>query len=192
MTNQRECNVNLLGSKTSIPKKTQRICIKVNRTLIVSSARSLNNLSKLKKSYGPGTKPLALSISSDSNHTDNVEHQSSATPQMTAVRKSSSDVTKPSSIAIRLLSDLNAVFEEKGASKFKTRRLIIALCKSKPNPWATYSRRGQYIGARQLAARLKEFEIHSKDIRFRHGVAKGYRREWFVEALQRINDTNAT
>lgn len=83
-----------------------------------------------------------------------------------------------------LLSNIKEIFEEKQIDRITTAELIKALCADEEWNWATYNR-GLPIKPRQLANRLKAYDIHSKSIRFISDVAKGYGREQFTEAFNR-------
>lgn len=68
--------------------------------------------------------------------------------------------------------------------KISTEDLLAALVREDLNPWGVSPRRP--ISARQLATRLKEFGIPSKNIRLPGNVVlKGYRRDQFTETFDR-------
>ncbi len=79
---------------------------------------------------------------------------------------------------IQLLTSILSIFKERKASKLRTRTILSELTESS-------FCNGKEIGARRLAFLLKEFGIHSRDIRFVKGVAKGFRKESFTEAVTR-------
>lgn len=92
-----------------------------------------------------------------------------------------------SAVGRDLLSDIHEIFRTKNVSKMKTKRLLVYLCADHQKPWSAF-KGGKKLGARQLASILKPYGIHSKDIRFKSGVVKGYRREWFSSAKRHLND----
>ncbi|MBC7949667.1 MAG: DUF3631 domain-containing protein [Chitinophagaceae bacterium] len=85
---------------------------------------------------------------------------------------------------ILLLRDIYDIFRVKKVSKIRTKNLIAILCTN--NLWATYCS-GKKINARRLSNILQgEFGIHSKDIRFKAGVFKGFYRKTIAEACRRF------
>lgn len=87
-------------------------------------------------------------------------------------------------IGNELLADIREVFESKGMAKISTADLITALCDDDEKSWATYNR-GKPITPRQVAKKLKEYGIASKNIRVDYGVVKGFEHEQFKEAFAR-------
>lgn len=88
------------------------------------------------------------------------------------------------SIGIELLQDVKAMFDDKRASKIFSSELLETLISDDEAPWATWNR-GKPISARQLSAKLAEFEIKSKDVRMGDVVKKGYEKGFFKEAWTR-------
>lgn len=86
------------------------------------------------------------------------------------------------SLGIQLLADMLAVFKEKSYSKIRSNTLIRALCDDPKKCWATIGRGGKPISARKICSLLKEFKVHSLDIRFKNGIFKGYRKQWIKKA----------
>ncbi len=74
-----------------------------------------------------------------------------------------------------LLADIKDVFVKGKLSRIRSQDLIMALCVNVELRWGTYNR-GKQISPRQVAMRLAEYGITSKDVRFDAGVFKGY--EW--------------
>ena len=85
------------------------------------------------------------------------------------------------SLGVRLLADLRQVFSD--SSQMSTTDIIKGLTSIEEAPWADI--RGQAIDSRRLANYLRPFAIHSKLIRFKEQVARGYAREDLVDAWAR-------
>jgi putative DNA primase/helicase len=88
------------------------------------------------------------------------------------------------STGTELLADIKEVFEHKLVSKISTADLIAALCDDDEKVWATYNR-GKPVSPRQIAKRLGDFGIKSKNVRIGYGQAKGFEFEQFQEAFAR-------
>jgi len=86
-----------------------------------------------------------------------------------------------SNIGKRLLSDIIAIFRANNISKIRSESLIAALCADAKKPWATFCK-GRNLHNQRLSALLKEFGIHSRDMRFDDRSFKGFKKEWFVDA----------
>jgi hypothetical protein len=91
----------------------------------------------------------------------------------------------PSDIAKRLLADIFAIMKDKNRSKMRSKHILLHLCSNVRKPWATFCG-GKKLHYHRLSAMLREFGIHSKDMRFNNKSFKGYQREWFVEAAKRV------
>jgi hypothetical protein len=86
---------------------------------------------------------------------------------------------------ILLLMDIHNIFHARNISKLRTKNLLSVLWKNKL--WTTYCS-GKKINARRLSNTLRrEFGIHSKDIRFKAGIFKGFYRKTIAEACRRFN-----
>lgn len=85
------------------------------------------------------------------------------------------------SLGTLLLSDIKAIFKSTKAHQLRTQSILDALNSDPKKPWATFYK-GQGIGPRQLASLLKQFGIHSQDLRFSGSAYKGYKREWFLDS----------
>lgn len=83
-----------------------------------------------------------------------------------------------------LLADIREIFESKRLTRISTADLIAALCDDDEKSWATYNR-GKPITPRQVAKKLKEYGIASKNIRAGYEVVKGFDHEQFKEAFAR-------
>jgi len=99
------------------------------------------------------------------------------------------------SLSAELLADIREVFDHKKVDRISTADLLQALTADDLNPWATYNR-GKPMAPRQLARRLDEYNVKSRDIRFGHdGIRKGYDREQFDDVFTRylpLSNTPAT
>lgn len=84
----------------------------------------------------------------------------------------------------QLLIDIKTVFDLKKTDKLLTKDLLVGLCSDQEMSWATYNR-GKPITPRQIANRLNEYRISSKDIRTIHGRGKGYDVADFKDAFTR-------
>lgn len=153
--------------------------------------RNSSNHALRNKSLNPDKRHLDSTSRPTSKHNDVADRPLTAVKKKAAVKISGSEVSEKS-IGIRALFDVMAVFEAKNNSKLRTKRLLIFLCADKEKPWATFSQQGLKIGAKQLASILKPFGIHSKDIRFKKGVYKGYRKKWFTDAYRRVKALKAS
>ena len=99
--------------------------------------------------------------------------------------KISGNESAAQSIGVELLTDIQEVFEEKAVDRMSTADLIKALCEDEEWPWATYNR-GVPIKPRQLAKRLKAYDIFSETVRIRSlSTPKGYEKKQFEEAFSR-------
>lgn len=84
-----------------------------------------------------------------------------------------------------LLQDIKNVFESKKVDRLTTIGLLEALCEDNEAPWVTYNR-GKPLSARQLANKLKEYDISSKTIRISSfETKKGYLLQDLKDAFNR-------
>jgi hypothetical protein len=90
------------------------------------------------------------------------------------------------SVSNELLADIQTVFEHKRLEKISTVDLLKALCEDEEAAWCTYNR-GNPLTPRQLAKRLSEYGISSKNVRLeKHGnPQKGFELSQFEEAFAR-------
>ena len=88
------------------------------------------------------------------------------------------------STGAELLADIQEVFEHKRVDRIHTTDLITALCDDDEKIWATYNR-GRLVSPRQIAKRLGDFGIKSKNVRVGYKQAKGFELEQFKEAFSR-------
>jgi len=101
-----------------------------------------------------------------------------------AALKLSGNAEDGGTVGNELLADIREVFELRRVVKISTADLITALCDDDEKPWATYNR-GKPITPRQVAKKLKEYNIASKTIRISYDVSKGFERSQFEDAFTR-------
>ena len=97
-------------------------------------------------------------------------------------------------IRFELLKDIRSIFDEEGGESrraLSSASLIEKLSKREESPWSTFNR-GQPINPRALARMLRPFGIASSNLKMGHDpsgardvVAKGYKREAFIDAWSR-------
>jgi len=87
-------------------------------------------------------------------------------------------------VSIELLKDIKGIFNGFHSDRISTNDLLDHLCKLEERPWSTYNR-GKEISSRQIAKKLKPFNISSQTIRFESGSRKGYYRKDFDDAFNR-------
>ena len=91
------------------------------------------------------------------------------------------------SIGVHLLADCQVAF---GADdRLTSEALIERLSEDAEKPWGTWHH-GNPISPRALAAKLKPYGIHSRDIRTSEGTRKGYYREQFDDVWNRYLPPN--
>lgn len=88
------------------------------------------------------------------------------------------------SLSAELLADIREVFEEKKVARMFVADLLQSLNEDDLKPWATYNR-GKPMSPRQLAKRLDEYGISSKQLRIVYESKKGFEREQFEDAFTR-------
>lgn len=89
------------------------------------------------------------------------------------------------SLSVELLQDIKTILDETKLNRISTTELLNKLCEDSEAPWATYNR-GKPMAARQLANRLKEFNVISGTIRLSAiETKKGYLTEDFHDAFAR-------
>ncbi|MBX3640975.1 MAG: DUF3631 domain-containing protein [Nitrosomonas sp.] len=99
-----------------------------------------------------------------------------------ALKLSASD--KSASVSNELLADIQEVFETKNVTRISTADLIGALTEDEERSWATYNR-GKPLSLRQLATKLRNYDIYSKTIRIGYETIKGYELNQFSDAFKR-------
>ena len=88
-------------------------------------------------------------------------------------------------IGVELLRDIKTIFDEKRSNKLFTSDLLEALTTDDEQPWATWNR-GKAMSPRQLASKLADFGIKSKQIRIGSVTGKkGFEVEDFKDAWYR-------
>jgi putative DNA primase/helicase len=104
-------------------------------------------------------------------------------------------------IRFELLKDIRAIFEEEGGDACKaiaTTTLIEKLCQLEEAPWSTFHR-GELLSPRGLGRMLRPFGMVSSNLKIsrdpvtgKDTVAKGYKRETFIDAWVRYLPLPAT
>ncbi len=100
-----------------------------------------------------------------------------------AIMISTQEDSSPS-VGIELLSDIQEIFDSQNLDRIGSTELIQRLCDDEEKPWATFNR-GASIRPRQIAKRLKDFNISSHTIRLGFSTAKGYLKSQFTDAFAR-------
>lgn len=154
-------------------------CLSASDSLTSSQAESLSDSSLISRRIVSGRVVSADGHGTKSQVTNNQVQRKTEWAQSSHSGRS---------IAAQLLADINIIFRTKNVSKLRTTSLLSALCADADKPWATFCN-GRSISARRLSSILSEFRtgIHSKDIRFKAGVFKGYYRKTIAEACRRFN-----
>lgn len=89
------------------------------------------------------------------------------------------------SLSAELLADIREVFEAKEVDRLTTADLLKALTDDDLKPWVTYNR-GKPMSPRQLAKRLEDYRVSSKNIKLGYAdVKKGFERTQFSDAFVR-------
>jgi putative DNA primase/helicase len=102
-----------------------------------------------------------------------------------AALKLSGEKNEAGSQSAELLSDIREVFETKRIPRITTADLITELTADDTKRWATYNR-GKPISSRQLAKRLEQYHIKSKNMWIGGGaVNKGFELAQFDDAFAR-------
>ena len=108
-----------------------------------------------------------------------------------AVLSLSANVDEEPSWGLVLLEDVRTVFEKREILRISTLELIFALARFEESPWGewwidSYTERPNRTAARRLAQLLRPYGIRSRPVRIGEDVAKGYRREDFLDAWERF------
>jgi hypothetical protein len=88
------------------------------------------------------------------------------------------------SVRVMLLSDIHAIFADRGLERIASAELVAALISIEERPWAEW-RAGKPITANGLARLLAPFAIAPATIRTSVGTPKGYQRTQFEDAFSR-------
>ena len=86
-----------------------------------------------------------------------------------------------------LLSDIRSAFEKNRSDRLTSVELLDLLLEDQEAPWATWNR-GRPMSARQLGAKLREFDIIARSIKANYRVTSGFLREQFNDAFARYLD----
>ena len=87
---------------------------------------------------------------------------------------------QPSLLSVKLLRDCLSAFKVHKSKQMRTHRLLRIL-NNEYEGWATFCN-GKNLNSRRIVTLLKFFGIHSRTIRFKKGLGKGYKKEWFLDA----------
>ena len=119
-----------------------------------------------------------------------------------ALALAGADEDDEASLGIRLLGDIETVFEERQIERIATADLVLALGRFEESPWAEWwldkDHSPQRSAPRRLAQLLRPFGVRSRNVRIEDTTPKGYRREDFTDAWERFlphsrpNATSAT
>jgi hypothetical protein len=99
-----------------------------------------------------------------------------------AVELAAANTESETSIGVRLLADIQAIFRERGVAEISSTELVYALSAREESPWETWGY-GRGLTPHALARLLKQF-----DIRPRHmpdGKSRGYALTQFEDAFSR-------
>jgi hypothetical protein len=94
------------------------------------------------------------------------------------------DDTDAEGRGVRLLADVQTIFDERNADKLASAVLCEALAADATGPWADF-KNGKPIGQAQLARLLKPFGLIPGTVRIGDTTPKGYERKDFKEAWSR-------
>jgi len=95
--------------------------------------------------------------------------------------------------AITLLSDIRAIFEERGADRISSEDLATALGAMVDRAWSEWGKAGKPITQRGIAKLLEPFKIKPDSIRVGPATPKGYLLKRFEDAFHRyLPDRSAT
>jgi putative DNA primase/helicase len=97
----------------------------------------------------------------------------------TAAARKDGDVT-----SVLLLRAIRDIFDEKNSDRLSSEDIVTRLANSEGSPWPEY-RNGKPISMNQVANLLKDYKVHSKQVRFGSATRKGYMREDFRDAFKR-------
>jgi hypothetical protein len=86
-------------------------------------------------------------------------------------------------LAVRLLRDIQFVFQERATDRIFSEDLVAALNEMEEAPWGDL--RGKPLDKRSLARLLHPYEIGPKEVRIKDDTRRGYRREFFHDAWAR-------
>ena len=87
-------------------------------------------------------------------------------------------------IGSKLLSDLRDLFEQEPSGVLFGVEIVERLVKMADRPWAEFSR-GRPISQSRLADMLKHYGVYPAPVRRGDEQKRGYRREWFDDAISR-------
>ena len=84
---------------------------------------------------------------------------------------------------VRLLADIRALFDSLNVEKLSSAALAKQLAELEESPWGDL--RGKAIDARELARRIRPFDVRPRTVRIGDHTPKGYERADFADAWER-------
>lgn len=106
-------------------------------------------------------------------------------PALEAIRGLAPAEDDDEDISIMLLADLREIFDQRGGDRIASREIATQLNELEDRPWPNFGR-GHGIGPRHVAKLLRNYRIRPETLRLGSStLAKGYRREAFVDAWTR-------
>lgn len=89
------------------------------------------------------------------------------------------------SVKVQLLADIRTILEKARADRIFSVTLVTELAALEESPWGEWGRSSKPITQNALAGLLRDFDIHSKQIRIDETTKKGYTRGQFEDAWKR-------
>ncbi len=83
----------------------------------------------------------------------------------------------------QLLADIRRVFHEEGTDRLRSQDVCDRLADMEGTPWPEWGKNRKPISKNQLAVKLADFGIKSRNVRIGYDVAKGYLLEDFTDAF---------
>jgi Protein of unknown function (DUF3631) len=105
-----------------------------------------------------------------------------------AVELSSGEAREEEGLSIRLLGDVQQVFETTGADRIKTSVLLSELAAIEESPWGDWY--GRPLSPPALGKLLKPYRIRTMAVWVEGETARGFKREQFVDAWERYLSCN--
>lgn len=85
---------------------------------------------------------------------------------------------------VKLLTDIQSIFQDRHTDRLSSADLIEALANMENRPWPEW-KHGKPISAPQMARLLRPFGVVPGTVRLPDGTAKGYQLDWFEDAFNR-------
>ena len=95
-------------------------------------------------------------------------------------------LTKPAlpELPTLLLAGIRELFDKENVSRISSNQLVDELCKDETGPWLECNN-GRKLSQNQVAELLRSYGVSPMNIRFKQGVARGYKLEDFADAFER-------